>query len=288
MITNRTMTPTVEIVTAAGRDPGLKYTLLTAELFRDQGYKVHIPYVKTSLPDWVEAEPCRKPDLEVVLGGDGSIMRASHFASRAGCPILGINTGHIGFLSEISVDETDRIGEYFAGQYSIAERRMLHVCHTRDGALVGRPSSALNDAVITHGRTAKILDLEVFCSGVQLGRFRADGYIVSTPTGSTAYSLSAGGPVVDPELRGICLTAICPHSLGARPVVVPDNREIEVRYLGHGGTVSLSVDGSDAAQLDPGDAVRISLSQDITKFIRLGNGNKKSFYTRLRDKMSDT
>ncbi|MBO4413942.1 MAG: NAD(+)/NADH kinase [Clostridia bacterium] len=286
MTSERTGERTAEIVTAAGRDPGLEYTLRTAALFREHGYKVHIPYVKTELPEWVSAEPCRRPEVEVVLGGDGSIMRASHFASRAGCPILGINTGHIGFLSEISVDETDRIADYFDGNYSIEERRMLQVYQFRNGNLVGRPSSALNDAVITHGRTAKILDLEVSCSGVTLGKFRADGYIVSTPTGSTAYSLSAGGPVVDPELRGICLTAICPHSLGARPVVVPDNREIEVKYLGHGGIVSLSVDGSDTAQLEPGDSVRISLSSDVTKFIRLGNKDKKSFYTRLRDKMS--
>ncbi len=288
MTPEQTKENAVEIVTAYGRDPGLIYTRKTAELFHARGYEVYIPFLRgDEMPEWIIREQCRRPVLEVVLGGDGSIMRASHFASRAGCPILGINTGHMGFLSELPSDDIDCIEDYFSGNYTVEERRMLHVCHMRNGQMNGRPSSALNDAVITHGRVAKILDLEVICSGVPLGKFRADGYIVSTPTGSTAYSLSAGGPVIDPALRGICLTAICPHSLGARPVVVPDDREITVKYLGHGGTVSLSVDGSDTSQLEPGDSVKISLSHDIARFVRLGGRARQSFYTRLHDKMSD-
>lgn len=277
----------VEILTAVGRDPGLKYTSTVAERLLKNGCSVYAPYIKGMLPNGVSSEICKTPQLEIVLGGDGSIMRASHFAARVGAPIIGINLGHVGYLAELDLSEIDYLDKFFAGEYRIEKRSMLSVCHIRDGKLIGRPTLALNDAVITHGKISKILDIEVFCSGETLGKYRADGFIVSTPTGSTAYSLAAGGPVLDPDISGVCLVPICPHSLTTRPLVVPDSKEIEVRYLGHAGIVALSVDGGDTASLEPGDSVIINRAEATADFVRFDKGHDAGFYSTFRNKLSE-
>lgn len=278
----------IEILSTTSRDPGLKITRIVAEKFISHNCRVFAPLVNSAvLPSGVFGESCPNTDLIVVLGGDGSIMRAAHRAGGQKCPILGINLGHLGYLTEIDTNELDYIDCIFSNEYSVEKRTMLDVAHIRKNRKLGRTAVALNDAVLTHGKTARILDIEVMCDGLSLGKYRSDGFIVATPTGSTAYSLSAGGPVLDPRLNGICLVPICPHSLTARPLIVPDSSRLELKYLGHGGMTCLTVDGEEIAEFEPGDSVTVNRSENTANFVRFDKKYKRNFYTTLKYKMSE-
>lgn len=228
-----------------------------------------------------------RPELIAVLGGDGTIMRASHRAASLGIPLLGINLGRVGYLAELEPHDIGRLEELFDGGYTVEKRMLLEVGLIRgnDDRAVG---IALNDAVISRGRNLKIIESELFCNGSSLGKYRSDGFIASTPTGSTAYSLSAGGPVLDPSLRGICLAPVCPHSLTARPIVIPDTASAELKYISSDGSGAyLTVDGGEAIELLPEDRVRITASALTADFIRMKRSRSGNFYKILRDKMSE-
>lgn len=222
-------------------------------------------------------------DLLVSLGGDGTLLQAARLAAPGGVPILGVNLGDFGFLTEITRAEWSSAFESFRqGKLGISERIMLDAAVVREGRVVaGR--IGLNDAVISAAAVGRIVRLEVNLPPSYLGRYRADGLIVATPTGSTAHCLSAGGPILHPEMSCLILNPICPFSLSNRPLVVPDDQAVEVLVEPEQrSAVSLSVDGVLVADLRPGDTVRIRKAAQTTRLIRSG---QRSFYEVLRSKL---
>lgn len=238
--------------------------------------------LELAIPDgsgWGEAE------LTIVLGGDGTLIRAVQRVAPYGVPVLGINTGHLGFLTALeggdALAELDRI---LAGDYLLEERLMLEATVVREGqALATMP--ALNDAVISKGPRARMVHLEVTVGGTQVARYPADGVIVATPTGSTAYSLSAGGPIVEPTVDCLMITPICPHTMSARSIVVGADVAVAIRVVASPGEVGLSADGSDPFPLVPGDVVRVARAPYTARLVRLPG---YCFYDVLRQKLAGT
>ncbi|MGE5507122.1 MAG: NAD(+)/NADH kinase [Chitinophagales bacterium] len=208
-------------------------------------------------------------DVAVVLGGDGTLLTAAKPLAAAGRPILGINLGHLGFLAEVEMGEVgDALDRLVRGEYRIEERMMLT-------ATVRRPKRpeqeylALNDVVLNRGTLARIVTLEAVAGDERIERFRGDGLIVSTPTGSTAYSLAAGGPILSPSLEAILLTPICPHTLYARSLVLPSEAQLKLRVLASSEEVMLTVDGQAGEGLSAGDEVAIRRAPQVTRLIRI-------------------
>ena len=200
-------------------------------------------------------------------------------------PIIGINFGHVGFLTEIELGELDLIDRLISGEYTTDERMMLDaVVVDRDGKERVK-YTVLNDLVLTNGPVARLITFDVYCDGVKVQTCRADGSVIATPTGSTAYSLSAGGPVLDPTLEGICFTPICPHTLSSRPVVFRGNSEITVSNIkNNNSSVYLNADGKDVIHINEGDSISIRMSEYKIKLVRFkGYG----FLSVLNAKLSD-
>ncbi len=219
-------------------------------------------------------------DLVIVIGGDGVMLEAARRATPAGIPILGINMGRVGYMTEIEMTELDLLEKIFKDEYYLDERAMLRV-EIRSSAGHSRFSAyALNEAVIAKGATARIIDLELSDNGRLVSEYRADGLVVATPTGSTAYSLSAGGPIVDPKLSCFCVTPICPHSLVARPLIFPDSAVLEVKNTCvREKVLHVTVDGKATFDLFLGDTVVITKSSVKTKLLRIKN---EDFYSKIR------
>jgi NAD+ kinase len=199
-----------------------------------------------------------KVDLVIVLGGDGTLLAAARAVGERPVAILGVNLGSLGYLTETSSGELYRaLEDVLAGRYRVEERMRLDVTAERGGRSLGR-FLALNDAVIGKSALSRMIELEALADGVQVTTYHADGLIVATPTGSSAYSLSAGGPLLLPELEAIVLTPICPHTLTQRPLVLPETSRIEIRVrLQRGAEVHLTVDGQVGEALAHGDVVRV-------------------------------
>lgn len=276
----------VEIICAANNDPGLKYSGQVAELLISAGCEVYAPMLPAGgLPAGVKEGFVNERDLVVALGGDGTIMRTAHRTARRGIPIIGINLGHVGYLAELEPDEIPRITEFFDGKYTVEKRGMLEVSHFRAGARLSGGLLALNDVTVTRGGLSKLLELSVEENGRHLMDFRSDGIIVSTPTGSTAYSLSAGGPVLDPELNAVCVIPVCPQSMMCRPVVLDNSKTVSVVYRGHAGKVNLALDGREAGIMEPGDTVTVSSSRHTANFVRFEK-ERHGFFEVMKDKLS--
>ncbi len=220
-------------------------------------------------------------DLVICFGGDGTILHMAKTATRHGVPILGVNIGTMGFMAELESSELDKLAQLAKGDYSIDTRMMLDVTVRRDRDIIYH-DICLNDVVITKGAVARIVYLSVCCDGVEAMGFGGDGIIVATPTGSTAYNLSAGGPVVEPEAKSILLTPICAHDMASRCMVASDRRVITVG-LTHNTrrNAFLSVDGGKAVRLNMGDVTTVKKSDMQTKLLRLKN---RSFYDVLNVK----
>ena len=225
----------------------------------------------------------REAECAVVLGGDGSILDAARRAAPFGKPILGINLGHLGYMTEMESGDLSLLTRVVNEEYHIDERAMISVeIYNQSG---GRKASsfALNDAVISNGSIARIVDLELYEGGELVSGFRADGLIVATPTGSTAYSMSAGGPITDPRLACLCVTPICSHSLTARPMLFSDDVVLEVKNVcQREKMLYLTVDGRVNFELYRGDIVRVTRSAMKTRLIRL---HERGFYATLQEKM---
>ena len=221
-------------------------------------------------------------DILIVLGGDGTILETARRAMAKGTPILGINLGRVGYMAELELDELDMLHRLFTGEYEIEKRSMLRV-ELRSGGDLRSFCYALNDAVISNGSVARIVDLELSEGGVPVTTYRSDGLIVATPTGSTAYSMSAGGAIVDPSVSCICVTPICSYSLLARPLIFSDQAVLEIRNIcAREKMLYLTVDGKMNFELYRNQTVRITKAQTDTKLIRL---KPCGFYRKLRQKM---
>lgn len=224
-------------------------------------------------------------DLMACFGGDGTILHSAKVAQRHGIPILGVNLGSVGFMAELEQDQLGLLSRIPQGQYRLEERMMLDVAVRREGKIVFS-EVALNDAVITKGAMARVIDLEVKADGAQVGRFSGDGVIVSTPTGSTGYAMSAGGPIVEPTAENLLVTPICAHALYARSFVLDRHRTVSVRTgrLSR-KTAYLSVDGGRAFRLGSSDQVEVCRSKAKATLVRLTNRN---FYSVLDKKLGRT
>lgn len=211
------------------------------------------------------------PNAEMVIcfGGDGTILHMAKAATRKGIPILGVNIGTMGFMAELESSELDQLSRIATGDYTFDSRMMLDVTVQRDRDIIFH-DICLNDVVVTKGAVARIVHLEVKCDGVQAVETGGDGVIIATPTGSTAYSLSAGGPIVEPDAQNILITPICAHDVGSRCIVASDKRTVTVEMVRNARrNAYLSVDGGRAFRLNMGDVTTIKKSNLETKLVRL-------------------
>jgi NAD+ kinase len=221
-------------------------------------------------------------DLLIVLGGDGTLLSAARISAERRVPILAVNLGGLGFLTTVSQDEIYSIlEEIFSGKHRLSERVMLEAEIIRDGAVIRR-QIALNDAVLNKAALARIMDLELRVNGEYVTTYKADGLILSTPTGSTAYSLAAGGPIVYPSVEAFVVTPICPHTLTNRPLVIPDSAAIEVEFKAENDAVFLTLDGQIGIELVRGDHIRVRKAPDKLLLVRPA---KKTYYQILRNKL---
>lgn len=224
-------------------------------------------------------------DAVIVLGGDGTILESARRAAPHGTCVLGLNLGHLGYMAELEIGEINKLASIVLGEYNIETRSMLNIEILSVDGSVRKNEYALNDAVLSNGTISRIVDTELYEGGVFIGGYRSDGMIVSTPTGSTAYSLAAGGAIVDPRLNCFCVTPICPHSLYARPLIFPDSACIEIKNnCQREKTLFLTVDGRVNYDLALGERIRITRSPLETKFVRIKDD---SFYDRLRQKINE-
>ncbi len=227
-------------------------------------------------------EMARKADLIVVLGGDGTLLSVARLVERPNVPILGVNMGGLGFITEVAVDELETVLEETLDGHFTVEKRMTLAVHLYRKRNKPKKFRVLNDAVITKGASSRIIDLETYVGKEYLCTYRADGLIISTPTGSTAYSLAAGGPILYPSLGAILLCPICPHTLTNRPIVVSSKSTIRVTLRSAGDTVFLSPDGQQGMQLHDGDVVEVLDYGVPVSLIRMPS---RSYFEILRDKL---
>jgi NAD+ kinase len=234
---------------------------------------------KLGRPDGLErAAIAAASDMVVVLGGDGTLLSVAHHAARAGVPIMGVNLGRLGFLTEIPVSEAvPTLEKFLAGEAGLISPRWL-----LEGRTARDVSYSLNDLVVTKGAMARMIELAIGIDGTDVATLKADGLIVSTPTGSTAYSLSAGGPILHPQVPAIVLTPICPHTLSFRPLAVPATSSISVRLLTGGEEVHLTFDGQRGGAFVRNDVV------DIRKApfeLQLVTSPRRSYYDLVKEKL---
>jgi len=221
-------------------------------------------------------------DLIVVLGGDGTMISTARLIGKREVLVLGINYGSLGYLTEFRIEEMfDALAAILEGKYAIDSRVMLEVEHFRDGEVL-ESGRVLNDVVINKAALARIIEIEVELDDLFVNSFRADGLIVSTPTGSTAYNLSAGGPIVYPSMNAVVLTPICPFTLTNRPIVVPDTAEINLHLKNENEGVVITLDGQIGYQMKTGDTVSIRKSPTNFNLVQPPNRN---YFDVLRNKL---
>ena len=223
-----------------------------------------------------------KSELIVVLGGDGTLLAAARVAAPLCIPLLPINMGSLGFLTSFKLEEMyPALEETLAGRLPSSERVMLDVELEREGEIIERQTVA-NEAVVNKGALSRMLDFDLYVDGDHVARYRADGLIVATPTGSTAYSLAAGGPIVQPGIDAFVITPICPHMLTNRPLVVPDTSRTEIDFSASEEPAYMTLDGQIGFELGPADRVLITKSENKVTFVR---PPRKTYFEVLRSKL---
>lgn len=272
------------------RDQGFKITQAVAEILRKGGaeVKVCLPFHVERLGEVPQGirfvtmeEALRDCELLICFGGDGTILHAARMVGRRQIPLLGINTGTMGFMAELESDELELLGKIMDGSYTLDKRMLIHVAVKRNGRIIYE-DEALNDAVITKGAVARVIQLTVSCDKQEAMRFDGDGVIVATPTGATAYSMSAGGPIVEPSAENIIITSICAHAMFNRSLVLAKQRQVSVK-VGRVGkrNAFLSVDGGKAFRLNGDDEVIITASNRKVNLLKVKD---TSFYAILNHK----
>lgn len=275
----------IHIVCKRGKEESLK---IAEELIRkfgnlceikiDEGSAELINYEKRVEPE----EVGKGADLIIVLGGDGTLLSVSRNSVGREIPILGVNLGGLGFLTEISVDELQKMfSDLLSGKMSVSNRMMLNVKVERQKESV-LEFHVLNDAVITKDALARIIEIETYVDDEYLTTYRADGVIFSTPTGSTGYCLSAGGPILYPSMKNIVIVPICPHTLTMRPLILPDDVVIRAILKSKDEKVILTMDGQVGFPLEYEDEVIVRKSPIVTKLVKSPN---KGYFEILRTKL---
>jgi NAD+ kinase len=217
-------------------------------------------------------------DLVVVLGGDGTLLSIAHVAAQKNVPVLGINLGALGFLTEVPLDEMYlTLDAYIKGNQEIISSRRMLEAQTR-----GRTYYCLNDVVINKGALARMIQCAIWIDDKEISMTKADGFIISTPTGSTAYSLSAGGPIIQPYIPAIIITPICPHTLSFRPMVISSESAVKIQLLTGGEEVYLTIDGQRGSRMKKNDTVEVHCS-DLE--LRLISSPKRNFFDLLQQKL---
>ena len=277
----------IAVIPNEKKDPVFEYTKNLINYLADKDINIFLDSIyKQKINNCVlkyldEEDLYKSCDLLIALGGDGTMLRAAAGASRQNKPIIGVNLGRIGYMSEIELHEIELFENLFSGNYKIENRMMIDVEIIKNTGII-YAGSALNDAVVSHGVFAKLIDIGLFCDNVKITHYWADGVIIATPTGSTAYSMSAGGPIIDPNIACLCVTPICPHSLVNRPVIFSHDSVLEIRSPN--AYVYLTIDGQINIKLEEGDSVRIKKSQFTAKLLSVKN---HGFFDVVRKKLSE-
>ncbi|MCD4678637.1 MAG: NAD(+)/NADH kinase [Desulfobacula sp.] len=218
----------------------------------------------------------------IVLGGDGTFLSVARFIENRGIPLMGVKFGEVGFLAETTEDKlNEALDSLLKGEYLIQQRTRLDIKVMRDNKQI-IDVDVLNDAVINKSALSRLASCAVYIDSTYLTTYRADGLIIGTPTGSTAYSLAAGGPVVHPAVPSIILTPICPFTLTNRPLIIPDSTKIEIRLEGSPEDMILTLDGQEGFEMDPGDKIFIKKSRNDIKMISFEN---QSYYKVLKTRL---
>jgi len=266
---------------------GIRTHTIVVKLLK-HGFLVYITrnvydLIKVGIP-CDEAYLYAKVDFLVSLGGDGTLLTVARKSAEYDIPVLGFNMGRLGFLTEIEIEEADlAFNSLAAGEYSVEKRMMLRVeLNTKDGGIL--KYAALNDVAVAKASFARIIHLKAYINGELVNYYPADGLLVSSPTGSTAYSLSAGGPIISPDMECMILTPICPHSLNIRPIVTDYRSEIKIEIVDKNRDVLLTVDGQEGTALSDGDIVTVGKYDHYTKLVRIKHRN---FYKVLRTKLTE-
>ena len=271
----------ISVIPNLDRDRDLKITGEIISRLKKLGAKVFVQGrgISDDCEILTGVELYRKSDVIIAVGGDGTILHNAKLAAEYDRPVLGVNAGHLGYTAGLEKDELDKLELLFKGDYTVSTRMMLEVSVQDEDT---HTFYCLNDAVISKGSLSRIINISVELEG-QIIDYRADGVIFATPTGSTAYSVSAGGPVVDPSVNGILLTPICPHSLISRSVFISENSVIKAGACGADGTgIYLTLDGETEYPLTPDSRVVISKAERRARLIQI---KKDSFYSVLNNKL---
>ncbi|MGC1398738.1 NAD(+)/NADH kinase [Candidatus Binatus sp.] len=263
---------TVGLVVKRERPEAIKIARILTHFLRS---KHKIPLADSETAKKIGAEEVERhhladrADLIVVLGGDGTLLGVARLVASKGIPIIGVNLGGLGFLTEVTIKEARAALErVLDGDYEVDRRIMLEAIIERSSEEIAQTFQAFNDVVVGKGPLGRMLELDVFANHTPFCSYRADGLIVATPTGSTAYALAAGGPIVYPTLNAIVLAPICPHTLSNRPVVLPDTYQIEIHVKAPDHDTTFTVDGQESAQLGPADIIRIHRARHVVSLIR--------------------
>ncbi len=274
------------------RDPGLQVSLRLLRMLREHNIEtgVYLPG-EEALPDSFmqdllkgsEAEIMNGVDMLICLGGDGTMLRYSGLAARYNVPMLGINMGHLGFITELELEEIGELEEILSGRYSLEKRMMLDVEVRRENALV-YSGFGLNEAVVSGSDPAHAIRLTAYGDNRKISDYAGDGIIIATPTGSTAYSMAAGGPIVEPTAENLILTPICAHSLTAKAYVLTGDRVTSVKLLrADGNDAQLLIDGRDRFPLAVGDLIYVKKSDYSCQLVKVMD---RSFYEIVKNKLN--
>ena len=279
-------TKKIGFVTNIEKDPTLQETKKMVDFVLKKGCEVYVSENFSDVhPDVIatsSSEKYKSVDFVVVIGGDGTILRVARSAAIFDTPILGINFGTLGYLADVEkINAIDAIEKVLNGDFTIENRMMLEP-YVERGCVSHEINLALNEVCITNSVCSRMIKLSVEVNGEYFDTFRADGIIVSTPTGSTAYNLSAGGPILSPHTELMTITHICPHTLYARPFVIDGNDVVRIRVQSNYNNVQMSCDGQSTVQMKNDDVIIVKKSRYVTRIIKTTNMN---FYDILRRKM---
>lgn len=279
------------IITNEHKDPGLQITGYIEQFLIQQGRKCTIQAKQHSSREETYTDSSKIPedaDCVLVLGGDGTMLQAAHDTLDKDIPLLGVNLGTLGYLAEVEKSGLDHaLHQLMAGEYELEERMMLKG-NVMQEKYAGETVCALNDISITRSGSLQIINYDIYVNGQYLKGYSADGIIIATPTGSTGYNLSAGGPIVDPKAKMILVTPICPHTFNTRSIVLSAEEEVTVQIAagreGQRQKVDVNFDGGHKVELETGDCINIQCAEKVTKILKL---NKVSFLEVLHKKMSE-